>query len=325
MSLISSGTMTTGIALTNGLETVLLCDEMVTAGQRQSVSAIKLGEISTDSYHGALIGAGAANIVLGGITAAHIKEIGEGSLDEFIGQVGKWVGKKLDAYDRHWLSEQLNNATKKSELISSEQERLQYMNAETARIWQQFDQYKEGQRQNPVLQLIVAAHDKKLAKARVFLISGTLGEEIYLPHVEIGSGADAAQLYFLEMLQGINTGNLKADQLLVHVSSAYMKSTLNVGVGGTPRMMLITEKEARNLSGLVAPLLTNVCGYHLAGALTAEEVKDVAEATLASNSAKLSGNIREISGKLRTSEEDLMRATVPLSVIHKRLKPYERY
>lgn len=317
--------MTTGIALTNGLETVLLCDEMVTAGQRQSVSAVKLGEISTDNYHGALVGAGAANIVLGAITATQSKEIGGDSLDEFLGQVVKWVGGKLDAYDKHWLSEQLNGAMKKGELISGEQERLQYLNAERARIGQQFDQYKEQQRQQPALQLIVAAHDKKLAKAKIFLISGTLGEEVFLPHLEIGSGADAAQLYFLEMLQGVNTGNLDKAKLLVHASCAYMRSTLNVGVGGTPRMVLVTEKDAQNLSGLVAPFLTNVCGYHLGGALTAKEVEDAANAALSPTSDAFSAKVREISGKLETGEKELMMATLPLSVIHQRLKPYERY
>lgn len=316
--------MTTGIALTNGIETILLCDEMVTAGNRQSASAVKLGEMANGGYHGALVGAGSANLVLGAATAASNKElVGEG-LDDFVRQLQGWIEGKLDSYDRRWLSGQMNDAVKKSELIGDEQERLQYLNSERARIWQQFDHYKAEQRQQGgTVQLLLAAHDSKLGKARLFSVSDAFRDEIFLPHVEIGSGADAAQMYFLEMLQGVNTGRLDAAKMLVYVASAYMKSTLNVGVGGTPRIVLIGKEKTDNLSGLVAPLIANVCGYHLAGALTREEVNGIADAAI--SGVELTRHAKAVSQKLEVGETDLMKATMPLSVIHQRLKPYERY
>ncbi len=327
----TDGKMTVNISLSNGLDAILLCDEMGTwqymsGGGRQSASLTKIGEIGggASTYHGALVGAGDGNLVTGILLMLANGELKGESLPDFVESVKDYFVKKIDSHDRTQLADLMNSSQKKAELIDDPAAKRQFLDAERARIWQQFDAFKEQQRQNPAVQLLVAAYDASVNRIRTILVNDIFLNELYVPHLEIGSGQDAAHLYFVENLQGVDTSKLRTPELLFHVGSAYMKSTLNLGVGGTPRVVIInSEKMAKLNSGLVA-ILTNVCGYHLAGAVTKDEAIEVANAVASTTSQGMETLTKGLCERVHVSIDDLAGATVPLSVIYQRVNLYQR-
>ena len=63
---------------------------------------------------------------------------------------------------------------------------------------------------------------------------------MFLNHLEIGSGSDGANLYLATRLQGIDTTHLSPEQLAFFVLNAYATSTVNQGVGGSPKLARVS-------------------------------------------------------------------------------------
>ena len=123
--------MTVGIAFSNGLEAILLCDEVLSleSGDGTTEDTVaKLGIFCHGNYHGAMVGAGDGNMVIGGISAFSTRQghcrtaTAARNLDEFVKAAIGYVAKKLDAADNEWLAERMNNARKKAATIPDKPE-----------------------------------------------------------------------------------------------------------------------------------------------------------------------------------------------------------
>lgn len=327
--------MTVGIVLSNGLEAVLLCDEVLSMVSNDGTiedTITKLGTFNHSRYHGAIVGAGDGNMTIGGISKFSTTQTRENDsvtttqdLDEFVKAVSDYVAKKLDADDKEWLAEKINNARKKAATINDKPESDRFFEAEKAKIFQEFDEAKHDQAHTPPVEFLIAAYDAINKTMRKFLVRGTSIEEIHLPHHEIGYGVNAARLYFAESMPGVEPSSLITPELAFHTSCAFMKSTIEAGVGGTPRMAFVGEKRTRNLDSAAVAALTNVCGYFLAGALSRGEAQYFARAivnvtTKADNASYDRAEIEKLAaglcGKLGTTPHDIVRATLPLSAIY---------
>lgn len=268
--------MTVGIFLTNGIEAIVLCDEMVTIGGRQSASVTKMGDLVTDNYSGVLIGAGDGNTLFGAISTYERKELPK-TLDACVEEVRRYMAAKIERDDKQWLDEQLANSMTRASILTPD-ETVRYIAFERERIFQAFDGRKQMQSRNPSTQILIAAYDKTAQKIRSFIVADNHSYELYIPHLEIGSGSDSAQLYFLENLQGLDPKRMDVGELAYGAGCAYLKSTLNVGVGGTPRVAILTPNGVVKLSSYKSAFLTNVCGYSLIGDLSVETMNDAIRA-----------------------------------------------
>lgn len=333
--------MTVGIVFSNGLEAALLCDEILTivsASGNSEDRVTKLGMFEHSNYHGAMVCAGEGNFSIGGITAFstdgrrpnNILSSTE-NLDDLVKEVVVYVTGKLDADDDEWLTQQLANARKKSKKLGDGEEAKRFFEAERDRIFKEFDSQKEHQMHAPPVHFLMAAYDKQRLALRVLSILGQSVDEIHLPHHEIGGGANAARLYFAETMHGIDASKLKTSELAFYTACAFMRSTVELGVGGTPKMVFARKEGVNHLSGPAVSSLTNSCGYYLAGALTKPEVqtfaRDLIEATLSTENGALlpisklmvEELVSPFCAKLRTTLHDMVSASLPLRVIYQRV------
>ncbi len=330
--------MTVGIVFSNGLEAILLGDEVLSVASADGTTedtVTKLGTFDHSNYHGGIVGAGEGNMAIGGILKFSTRQTHENGaviathdLDELVKAVRDYAAKKLDADDDEWLMEKMNSARKKAATFPDEPERVKYFEAERVRIFQEYDEAKHQQMHSPPVLFLIAAYDGINKITRTFSIKGISVEEIHLPHHEIGNGAKAARLYFAESLQGIEPSNLTTPDLAFYTSCAFMKSTIEAGVGGTPRIVFAGEKQARNLDAAAVAALTNVCGYYLAGALTKDEALSFAKTIVQVTGevkddnlirAEVENRAAGLCGKLKTTTHDIVSATLPLSVVYQRV------
>src|SRR3989338_6864867 len=108
--------MTVGIALTNGLEALVITDRRVSQGNRQSDSYTKIGEFTHKNYSGVVFGTGSGNALLG--VSRNLSTKNE-ELDGFVRATFDDYRKHWDAYDKDWLDEEKRLIRNKASLTDA--------------------------------------------------------------------------------------------------------------------------------------------------------------------------------------------------------------
>jgi hypothetical protein len=120
--------------------------------------------------------------------------------------------------------------------------------------------------------LMLDVYDKKEKMLRRFSINKLGWHEEEIPPATDGSGRDGANYYFSKELQGKNSDKFSLEELVFHVGNAYACSTINIGVGGTPNIMITSKDSVRELSREESSAVANVCGAYSADILKDEKI-----------------------------------------------------
>ncbi len=138
--------------------------------------------------------------------------------------------------------------------------------------------YSQSKRDNPT-NFVLVSFDKDQNKIRQWYFNQHLNNELFLDHIEIGSGADGSNIYFAANLQGIKQGTeLKTHDLLFFALNAYNFSTINTGVGSRPTIIKVSKEENYTFPEHQVSVLANLCGAYLSRYnekdLTTEKTKE---------------------------------------------------
>jgi len=249
--------MTVGIAFTNGKEAVAVTDCRTSYRGRKSDSRDKIGNFSSENYTGVIFGTGLTNYAKG--VVRNLDQKHDKTLDEFVRNIHRGFVAMLTHIDKQNIECMADEIYKKSELTLDEEARTKFIENEIRRCISEY----ERDRRNRTTYFIVSAYDFKKNRISQFMIDPERYECLDLDHYEIGSGSDAANLYFTTRLQGIDTDNLDVSDLVFNAMNAYSQSTVNQGVGGTPRVALISKQGTEVMPTEQAIDLTNLSGIYL--------------------------------------------------------------
>ncbi len=282
--------MTVGISINQGnrLESIVVTDSQVSSSGRQSNSVNKLGEFSAEKYHGVVFGSGNGNLIEGLIRT--LGELKGETLDEYITEIHSAHQTREDQADRAYLDSQRKEIEKKASLMLiehkiksitknaeqfPEEQREKFIHQQMMIAQQQYDQTVEQeikmviQKYNQVKQqnstsFVIVAFDKEINKIRQWHISQSRYQELFMDHIEIGSGADGSNMYLATNLQGIHSETeLNTADLTFFALNAYNSSTINQGVGGRPKVIRVSKDGNTLLSGKQINTLENLSGAYL--------------------------------------------------------------
>ena len=282
--------MTIGISFSQGqrLEAIVITDSRGSNSGRQSDSVNKIGEFSAENYHGVVFGSGNGNLVEGIIK--NISELKASTLENYVVSIHSAHKLREDNADQSYLSSHKEEIKKKASLLlpgvqlnilrqtakqMPKKQREQFMHNQMMTLQQKYDQFVEQESKNAMQKydkfkrenstgFIVIAFDKDKGKIRQWHISQSMYQELFMDHIEIGSGFDGANMYFAANLQGIgfetkfNTADLSFFAL-----NAYNSSSINQGVGGTPRIISISGEGNSSLQGHQINAFVNLSGAYL--------------------------------------------------------------
>jgi hypothetical protein len=72
-------------------------------------------------------------------------------------------------------------------------------------------------------------------------------------------------MYFTQKLQGAELENMSDAEMLFEAVNAYCTSTVNQGVGGTPKIAYVTKEKCRILAPRDTITMVNLSGIYLSG------------------------------------------------------------
>ena len=207
------------------------------------------------------------------------------------------------------MQAQKNEAFKKASLYPEGEEKEKFIKRELVQIRKSFERNKR----ETASYFILVAYDQQSNKARIFYINSQRQIEDPKGHQEIGSGMDGANLYLVSKLQGTDTRKLSEIELAFYVVNAYSLSTVNQGVGGTPRIARISKNGCNMLPTERTIALTNLSGAYLAefpGSdlstnIMREHIKEIMDAE--------NPNYDAIAEKLRLNNDTLTTMCIPYS------------
>lgn len=298
--------MTVGIAFTNGLEALVITDSRESGWGRQSDSVNKLGEFSNENYHGVIFAAGNSNIIEGIIK--HLDNFEGDELQGYISSIQQTIKERENRLVERFFKNAEEDIAKKALLIPNKNKKKGFVDKETAKVMQTYDDFKHDPKER--VTFILVAYDKNKKKIRQFDINSIGSNELFLPHVEIGSGQDGANMYFTTKLQGLDSTKLNFEELTFFVVNAYTLANVNIGVGGTPKIAHINEEHYKILPVDRTKALTNLSGAFLADynqELSLKQIKDYFHTILVSENPPYD----EIAHKLKINEETLITILIP--------------
>lgn len=249
--------MTVGIAFTNGLEAIAITDSRSSGLGRQSDSVDKMGNFSSDKYSGIIFGTGSGNLIEGVIR--NLNSFSADSLDKFVEAVHNSYKGRVDVHDASYLKSMAVEIEKKAQLIGNKEEKKQFIRHRTSELMQEYD----GSKKNNMTYFILAGYDKDKEKIRLFSIDQFRCVEVCTNHMEAGSGIDGANLYLGTKLQGVDTTQLTLADLTFFALNAFSTSTVNQGVGGTPKIAMISKDGCEIIPAEKTVVLANLSGAYL--------------------------------------------------------------
>ncbi len=264
--------MTVGISLTNGKEAVLLADSCETSAGRLSNSTNKLHTFEGETYVGALMGAGSGHYIE--TLTSQLAGLRQERLEDTVHCMSDKLKAKYDYNKQRGIENQRREIALKASLIADEEKRKQFTDQEIARA---FGQYEKGWEDQNVGFLVVG-YDKTTDGVRQFLFDHNGYEEHHNIHAYIGSGMEGAHRYFYEKLQGIPHNAMKPDELLFFALNAYMHATINQGVGGAPKIALVSQEGVQIVPYRTTCALANVTAAYAAeysDELTRQKTEDL--------------------------------------------------
>ena len=249
--------MSVGIAFTNGLEAIAITDSRASGSGRQTDSVDKMGEFHGDKYVGVVFGTGIGNLIEGVIR--NLSGFSAENLDGFVELVHKDYKDRLDNYDNSYLASMIVEIEKKARLIENEKERKQFTKQKVSEVMQKYDKSKSEW----ATYFVLIGYDNEKGRVRLFTFDQFINYEERTNHREIGSGADGANLYLSTKLQGVDSSKLGLADLAFFALNAYATSTVNQGVGGTPKIARISREGCEIIPAEKTVVLVNLSGAYL--------------------------------------------------------------
>lgn len=248
--------MTVGIILNNTHTSVAVADSRVLLDNiRFGDVANKLVTIKSPHYDGAMVGAGAAQVIFQ--VFRHVKTLDIPNLEAFLKSVREyWFNLqediKMQVLDAYYAK--VNNIAK----------HLKRDNSET--LDTQDIMYKMGQIEDSMLaDCLFAAYDRKANRIKKYrMYPETCKLESNFESI-IGSGADAAELELLKLIPGASLGSIEAKEMVFFAMCGYIRATQNVGVGGLPKIAIITKEGVKKVSKHHSITLANIVAAYEAG------------------------------------------------------------
>jgi hypothetical protein len=263
--------MTVGIALTNGLEAVVMTDVRASGNGRQTDSAEKMAEINSENYCGVIFGSGRADYIVHILNSIN-RFTGESRPDDFLRQLyAHYTTEVRNDLDEH-LTELKRDIQDKAKLIDIEKDREEYVRNSLKDIFARSDKMKEDAGRTSFR---VALYDRAEQRIRFFGFGPFGHGESAFNHMMTGSGTDAADLYVEKKLQGVKTRSLGRTELTFFVANAYSESTINQGVGGTPKLAFVSNKGVEVVSDCKTIAIANLSAGYLADINPALNIKNV--------------------------------------------------
>ncbi|HLC53376.1 MAG TPA: hypothetical protein VJK03_02425 [Candidatus Nanoarchaeia archaeon] len=253
--------MTVGISFTNDKEAIAITDSRVSSGIRQSDAVDKMTTFTRPGYHGVLFGTGLATLLEG--VRKHIPGCLEDTFDKFVVSLQTPYQAIVNTFERTRLAGEKEKVLAKASLIDNPEHKERFINDQLGELMRKFDKDRE----ESYTCFITTAYDRSQGRTRHWYFSDVDRAQMEVPHIEIGSGRDAANLYFTTKLQGIEPRTLTRDQLAFFAMNAYSMSTVNQGVGGVPKIALIDKDECRIIDARNAIAMANLSGAYLAETL----------------------------------------------------------
>jgi hypothetical protein len=249
--------MTVGIGITNNLEAIAITDSRASGYGRQSDSANKSAIFSNSECHGVIFGSGVGNIIE--MVLRKVSTNDQEKLDELSKRINELQREEIQSYHRSVLSYKSQDIKRKSEEITDEQTRKELRTQKELELLREYDERKGMYSAD----FILMAYDKVSKRIRTITITEDVRDEYFSSHIEMGSGRDGADLYMRTKLQGIEPVSLKTEQLLFYALNAFSTSTINSGVGGTPKIVRINENGSSVIEIPKTIALANLSGAYL--------------------------------------------------------------
>jgi len=282
--------MTIGISFSQGqrLEAIVITDSRASYSGRQSDSVNKVGEFSAKNYHGVVFGSGNGNLIEGIIR--NLGELESSTLRDYVSAIHSAHKLRVDNSDQSYLNSNSAEIKKKASLLlpgtqldtiretskqMPEEQREQFIQHQMMALQQKYDQFIEQENKAAMQNydqfkresstgFIVVAFDKDKEKIRQWNINQNICQELFMDHIEIGSGFDGANMYFATNLQGIGLGTkLNTADLSFFALNAYNSSSINQGVGGTPRIINVSREGNSSLQDHQINAFVNLSGAYL--------------------------------------------------------------
>jgi hypothetical protein len=301
--------MTVGIAVSCGQEAIALTDSQTSSYQgRHSNSVDKMSRFDGENP-GILFGAGPSNLVER-MVQSHGSCSSE-SIEGFVDALYALYKDETDRSEKSYLSLRKEDLKKKLAIIDDESKRAEYCDREISEIFQDFGQYKYSKDNYSCF--VVVSYDKAIEKIRIFRFDSRLKSEHFSNHIQIGSGIDAANLYLISSLQGLSPTELSFPDSAFFALNAYSMSTINTGVGGTPRIALVSKNGSEFLPKEKSIALVNISGAHVSGyrdsILTQEKTREMIREVMAEENP----DYKSIARSLRLNKDTLTTAYIPYS------------
>jgi hypothetical protein len=304
--------MTVGIVYTNGKEAIVCADARVSQGIREIDTVNKIGTFNHKNYKGVVFGAGLANI-LSSVLEDVTQSEEEKSAGSFIRRIHKNLEQRLGTQDERVLVAKRRSIIRKAKLIGNKEEREAWVREETERQSRLYDDEKQGRN----TEIIAVAHEGR--GIQIYFLNQNDCERVYLSHIEIGSGSDGANFYFSSRTPGIDNKELRPNELAFHAIGAYTTATVNIGVGGTPRIVRIRDDGVDSLPQRDVATLTNICGAYMAESLPRAQAERMMNSVLDGKT-----DYSKIAQALNETETSLTKATIPAGTWQERTN-YQRY
>jgi hypothetical protein len=306
--------MTVCISLTNYKTAVVLTDSQVSGYNRQSNTANKSEQFIGENYQGVICGTGAANrIVSANRTAKTMDQ--QQSLDLFIEAMFNRFQETIDSEGTKIVAQSKKDLEKKISLITGlpKARKISMIEQDTRDAMRRYD---EQLRQENQTTLLVTAYDKERHAIRVYAWNRQSFTESANTTTAAGSGADGAEVYFATRFPGIDLSRCEQRDLLFHAINAFNYSTINRGVGGSPKIMLIDEKEVSEIPHDAATALCNLSGEYLTQSenLQQHHTRQLFKDLL----AEKEGTYQKIAKAAKLSVDDVTGVLIPFSSMQER-------
>ena len=198
-----------------------------------------------------------------------------------------------------------------SNAIINLEEREQFIKTKTAELMAEMSPHRDHHHHSLFShpsEFIVVGYDKESKKiATYYFNNGNFAESLKSSSL-VGSGTDAASIYFLTRLQGMSGKGLTTEELLFQSINAFSYATVNIDVGGRPDIYHIKETGVQKFSAE-----QTIAAANLSGAYLSEHLSQAKAKTLLKQLFKEIPSYETIAAELKMTVDTTTRLYVPFS------------
>jgi hypothetical protein len=252
--------MTVCISLTNGTEAVVMADAMRSFSTRESASARKYTVFAGDGYHSVVTGTGATTILASVLESG--RDPKKNNYDTFLKNLAYDFRKRATDRWQALLEYRREEIRMRALVHLDDKTREEFLKSQYGEAQTVINKLKEDERS----MLCITSYTREpTGKTNIHLaqIDGDYGLQTR-PMITFpaGSGRDLAEARLLKETQGVELSSLKIDQLAFMAAYAYIEATMNVGVGGTPSLLIVDSAGVKELDARKARAITHLAGAY---------------------------------------------------------------